>query len=326
MHGACATCRSKVAPGGAATLDHARLAPHAPGRIVKLQFRQVGGGLGATSAALSFDLSTRCDAAAYALVLTGTGGREDRYDPMVFGVAGAAAACVLTRAPTAAGPSAKVALLNTAPVPHAHQPAFQWGGSLLTLTYQSGAMGLGAPLPSCMGPRPLIAHGRRLMTCGCSLRCPIATSVAIGCSLHCLRLQPLLHTVAGELLLLDLPVGDSAVYARLVRPEPPHAPLTVARAVRTKGVVSTHLLVAGGRCVCMCCSESTHLPACLPACLPCTCYVLAVHCIDCPICVGARAAAATQPTARHRRARARLDPQRRLAAVVGAALGTGKLQ
>ena len=78
-----------MAPGGAATLDHARLAPHAPGKIVKLQFRSVVSGLGATSAAQSFDLSTRCDTAAYALILTGTGAREDRYDPMVFGVAGA---------------------------------------------------------------------------------------------------------------------------------------------------------------------------------------------------------------------------------------------
>ena len=162
-------------PGGAATLDHARLAPHAPGKIVKLQFRSVVAGLGATSAAQSFDLSTRCDTAAYALVLTGTGAREDRYDPMVFGVAGAEEACVLPSSPTAAGASSKVALLNTAP--SAEQPAFQWGSSLLTLTYQSGAMGL------------------------------------------------------GELLLLDLPVGVGSVYARLVRPAPPHAPLTVARAV-----------------------------------------------------------------------------------------------
>ena len=164
-----------VLPGGAATLDHIRLAPHAPGKIVKLQFRSVVGGLGSTSAAQSFDLSTRCDTAAYALILTGTGAREDRYDPMVFGVAGAAAACVLPSSPTAAGASSKVALLNTAP--SAEQPAFQWGISLLTLTYQSGAMGL------------------------------------------------------GQLLLLDLPVGSSSVYARLVQPAPPHAPLTVARAV-----------------------------------------------------------------------------------------------
>ena len=35
----------------------------------------------------------------------------------------------------------------------------------------------------------------------------------------------------GELLLLDLPVGVSSVYARLVHRTPPHAPLTVARAV-----------------------------------------------------------------------------------------------
>jgi len=68
-----------------------------------------------------------------------------------------------------------VALLNTAP--SAEQPAFQWGSSLLTLSYQSSAMGL------------------------------------------------------GELLLLDLPVGVGSVYARLVHPTPPHAPLTVARAV-----------------------------------------------------------------------------------------------
>jgi len=186
-----------VAPGGAATLDHMRLAPHAPGKIVKLQFRSVVTGLGATAAALSFDLSTRCDTAAYALVLTGTGAREDRYDPMVFGVAGAEEECVLPSSPTAAGASSKVALLNTFDpnldpnpnpnpnpkvallntVPSAEQPAFQWGSSLLTLTYQSSAMGL------------------------------------------------------GELLLLDLPVGVGSVYARLVQPAPPHAPLTVARAV-----------------------------------------------------------------------------------------------
>ena len=100
-------------PGGAATLDHVRLAPHAPGKIVKLQFRSVVAGLGAISAAQSFDLSTRCDTAAYALVLTGTGAREDRYDPMVFGVAGAEEECVLPSSPTAAGASSKVALLNT---------------------------------------------------------------------------------------------------------------------------------------------------------------------------------------------------------------------
>ena len=102
-----------MAPGGAATLDHARLAPHAPGKIVKLQFRSVVAGLGATSAAQSFDLSTRCDTAAYALILTGTRAREDRYDPMVFGVAGAEEECVLPSSPTAAGASSKVALLNT---------------------------------------------------------------------------------------------------------------------------------------------------------------------------------------------------------------------
>ena len=204
-----------MAPGGAATLDHTRLAPHAPGKIVKLQFRSVVSGLGATSAAQSFDLSTRCDTAAYALILTGTGAREDRYDPMVFGVTGAEEECVLPSSPTAAGASSKVAppntfnpnpdpnpnpnpnrnrnpnrnpnrdpnpkrnpkvaLLNTAP--SAEQPAFQWGSSLLTLSYQSSAMGL------------------------------------------------------GELLLLDLPVGVGSVYARLVHPAPPHAPLTVARAV-----------------------------------------------------------------------------------------------
>ena len=102
-----------MAPGGAATLDHARLAPHAPGKIVKLQFRSVVSGLGATSAAQSFDLSTRCDTAAYALILTGTGAREDRYDPMVFGVTGAEEECVLPSSPTAAGASSKVAPPNT---------------------------------------------------------------------------------------------------------------------------------------------------------------------------------------------------------------------
>ena len=70
-------------------------------------------GLGATSAAQSFDLSTRCDTAAYALILTGTGAREDRYDPMVFGVAGAEEECVLPSSPTAAGASSKVAPPNT---------------------------------------------------------------------------------------------------------------------------------------------------------------------------------------------------------------------
>ena len=62
-----------VEPGATATLDHIRVAPHAPGKIVKLQFVSADG---ATTAAQSFDLSTRCDTSAYALLFSGTAGHD----------------------------------------------------------------------------------------------------------------------------------------------------------------------------------------------------------------------------------------------------------
>ena len=125
-----------VQPGAVAALDHVRVAPHAAGKIVKLQFLSDDG---ATTAAQSFDLSTRCDLSAYALIFAGTIVRTDEYDPLVFGVAGAAQQCVLSSGPTAAGASTKLLMLNGAPSA-AVLPMFQWGASLLTLSFDSGAM------------------------------------------------------------------------------------------------------------------------------------------------------------------------------------------
>lgn len=128
-----------VQPGAVAALDHIRVAPHAPGKIVKLQFLSDDGG---TTAAQSFDLSTRCDTSAYALIFAGTILRTDEYDPLVFGVAGAAQQCVLSSGPTAAGASTKLLLVNGAPSASV-LPMFQWGASLLTLSFDSGAMAHG---------------------------------------------------------------------------------------------------------------------------------------------------------------------------------------